>query len=67
MEYRVEQNNPWILLHYSRMIFLDFCHFAIDLTFVIGHLKLILLGLFHMPETVIVHKETEITMGAHLG
>ena len=67
MEYRVEQNNPWILLHYSRIIHSNLSHFDIHLTFEICHLKLITSGLFHMPETGIVHKETGITVGVHLG
>ena len=33
----------------------------------ICHLKLISSSLFHMPGTGIVHKETGITVGAHLG
>jgi hypothetical protein len=41
--------------------------FDIHLTFEICHLKLIYLSLFHMPETGIVHRETEKTVGAHLG
>lgn len=41
--------------------------FNIHLTFEICHLKLISSGLFHMPETGIVHKETGLTVGAHLG
>ena len=47
--------------------FSNFSHFGIHLTSGICHLKLISSGLFHMPETGIVHKETGITVGAHLG
>jgi hypothetical protein len=37
------------------------------LLFDICQLKLISSSLFHMPGTGIVHKETGITVGAHLG
>jgi len=67
LEYWGEQNNPWILLHYSRMILSNFSHFDIHLTFEICHLRLISSGLFRMPETGIVHKETGIKVGARLG
>jgi len=28
LEYRIEQNNPWILLHYSGIILSNFSHFG---------------------------------------
>ena len=67
LEYRVEQDNPWILLHHPRMILPSFSYFDIHLTFEICHLKLRSSDLFHVPETGIVHKETGITVGARLG
>ena len=67
LEYRIEQENPWILLHYLGIILSNFSHFHIHLTSEICHLKLISSGLFHVPETGIVHKGARITVGAHFG